>query len=134
MLSGCRTRRDVKNLDVKSAVMDWVTPMQRDLIQEHMPIKIKLPSGRGARVRYEEGASPVVSSKLQDFFGMTEAPTVAAGAIRCRVELLAPNGRPAALTDDLASFWKEGYSIVRKDLRGRYPKHDWPENPSESRL
>jgi len=87
------------------------------------------PSTPLARVRYAEGSSPVVSSKLQNFFGMLEAPTVAAGAKTCVVELLAPNGRPAALTEDLAGFWKEGYRLVRKDLRGRYPKHDWPESP-----
>ena len=60
---------------------------------------------------------------------MKEAPTVAGGAVRCRVEMLAPNGRPAALTEDLAGFWKGAYAQVRKDLKGRYPKHDWPENP-----
>ena len=60
---------------------------------------------------------------------MQEGPTVAAGAVTCRVELLAPNGRPAALTENLGTFWKEGYALVRKDLRGRYPKHDWPESP-----
>lgn len=129
MLSGCRTRRDVKNLDVKAAVLDWVTPLQRDLIEKHMPQRLQLPCGRRARIRYEEGSDPVISSKLQDFFGMQEAPAVAAGARRCVVELLAPNGRPAALTEDLERFWKEGYPLVRKDLRGRYPKHDWPETP-----
>jgi ATP-dependent helicase HrpB len=128
MLGGCRTRRDVKNLDVRSAVRDWVTPMQAKLIQDHMPERIKLPNGKNARVRYEEGSAPVISSKLQNFFGMTEAPTVASGAQTCVVELLAPNGRPAARTENLAGFWKEGYLRVRKDLRGRYPKHDWPES------
>ena len=129
MLSGCRTRKDVKNLDVKSAVLDWVTPMQAQLIQDHMPQRIKLPNGKNARVRYEEGSAPILSSKLQNFFGMKESPVIAGGAMSCKIELLAPNGRPAALTDDLTSFWKEGYLLVRKDLRGRYPKHDWPETP-----
>jgi ATP-dependent helicase HrpB len=127
MLAGCRTRKDVKNIDVRKQVEDWLNPMQRNLVREHCPTRIQLPNGRHARVRYEEGSPPVISSKLQDFFGMTEAPTVAAGEIRCTVELLAPNGRPAALTDDLARFWKNGYELVRKDLKGRYPKHDWPE-------
>ena len=129
MLSGCRTRKDVKNLDVKSAVLDWVTPMQAQLIQDHMPQRIKLPNGKNARVRYEEGNAPILSSKLQNFFGMKESPVIAGGAMSCKIELLAPNGRPAALTDDLTNFWQEGYLLVRKDLRGRYPKHDWPEAP-----
>ncbi len=127
MLSGCRTRKDVKNLDVESAVKDWLDPMQQQLVQTECPTRIKLPNGRNAKVRYEEGHPPVIISKLQDFFGMTESPTVAGGTISCNVELLAPNGRPAALTDDLGRFWKQGYALVRKDLKGRYPKHDWPE-------
>lgn len=127
MLAGCRTRKDVKTLDVSAHIENWLSPMQRALVRDHAPERIDLPNGRKARVRYEEGAPPVVSSKLQDFFGMNAAPTVAGGAVTCRVELLAPNQRPAALTDDLASFWKNGYAMVRKDLKGRYPKHEWPE-------
>ncbi len=129
MLSTCRTRKDVKNLEVRPQIEGWISPMQRDLVRDHAPTHIPLPNGRRARVRYEEGAPPVVSSKLQDFLGMRQAPLVAGGRVPCRVELLAPNGRPAALTDDLATFWKGNYTLVRKDLKGRYPKHDWPENP-----
>lgn len=127
MLSGCRTRKDVKNLNVKQAVENWVGSMQQDLVRDHCPTRIALPNGRSARVRYEEGGAPVVSSKLQDFFEMKEGPKVAGGQVACKVEMLAPNGRPAALTDDLQNFWKNGYALVRKDLKGRYPKHDWPE-------
>ncbi|MDF3129843.1 ATP-dependent helicase HrpB [Kiritimatiellaeota bacterium B1221] len=127
MLCGCRTRKDVKNLDVRAQVENWLNPMQRKLVKEHCPTRIKLPNGRDARVRYETGSAPVVASKLQDFFGMNESPRVGGGTVACKVELLAPNRRPAALTDDLASFWKNGYPMVRKDLKGRYPKHDWPE-------
>jgi len=129
MLSGCRTRKDVKNLDVRSAVEEWLDPMQRQLVQTECPTRIRLVNGRHAKVRYEEGQAPVISSKLQDFFGMDVSPTVAGGQISCKVELLAPNGRPAALTDDLSRFWQQGYALVRKDLKGRYPKHDWPETP-----
>jgi len=130
MLCGCRTRKDVKNLDVRAQIETWLSPMQLTLLSEQAPERIDLPNGRRARIRYEEGNSPVVSSKLQDFFGMKEAPCVAGGAVRCRVEMLAPNGRPAALTDELSGFWKGAYALVRKDLKGRYPKHDWPEIPA----
>jgi len=128
MLSTCRTRKDVKNVDVRHQVENWLSPVQRNLVRDHCPPRMQLPNGRHARVRYEKGSAPVISSKLQDFFGMTEAPKVAGGRVTCKVELLAPNGRPAALTDDLKSFWASGYASVRKDLKGRYPKHDWPEN------
>ncbi len=127
LLSGCRTRKDVKSLDLLAGVKEWLDPVQRQLLDQHCPLQLQLPNGRRARIRYEQGKPPVLSSKLQDFFGMKEAPSVAAGAVRCQVELLAPNRRPAALTDDLARFWSEGYLLVRKDLKGRYPKHDWPE-------
>ncbi|MDA3874433.1 MAG: ATP-dependent helicase HrpB, partial [Kiritimatiellae bacterium] len=126
MLSGCRTRKDVKTLNVRAQIEGWLSPMQRVLVQEQCPTRIRLPNGRQARVRYEEGAPPVVASKLQDFLGMNESPRVAGGHIPCKVELLAPNGRPAALTEDLQSFWKNGYPLVRKELKGRYPKHEWP--------
>ena len=129
MLSSCRTRKDVKNLDVRAQVENWLSPMQQELLREHCPTRIKLPNGRQVRVRYEIGAAPVISSKLQDFFGMTQSPKIAGDQISCKIEFLAPNGRPAALTDDLKSFWQNGYLLVRKDLKGRYPKHDWPENP-----
>lgn len=129
LLCGCRTRKDVKQLDIRAHVTAWLSPMQAQLLEEHAPERITLPGGRKAKVRYEADQPPIVSSKLQDFFGMKEAPAVAGGAVRCRVEMLAPNGRPAALTEDLAGFWKGAYAQVRKDLKGRYPKHDWPENP-----
>lgn len=127
MLSACRTRKDVKNLDIIHQVKNWLSPMQQKLVREHCPSRITLPNGRNAKVRYEEGSSPVISSKLQDFFGMKESPKVAGGQVACIVEMLAPNGRPAALTEDLKNFWENGYTLVRKELKGRYPKHDWPE-------
>jgi ATP-dependent helicase HrpB len=126
MLSSCRTRKDVKMLNVRAQIEDWLSPMQRSLVREHCPVRLQLPNGRQARVRYEEGAPPVISSKLQDFLGMTESPRVGGGQIPCKIELLAPNGRPAALTEDLKSFWENGYPLVRKELKGRYPKHNWP--------
>ncbi|MGA0332686.1 MAG: ATP-dependent helicase HrpB, partial [Kiritimatiellia bacterium] len=120
LLSGCRTRKDVKNLNLRQQVENWLSPLQQELLREHCPTRIPLPGGRSARVRYEAEGVPVISAKLQDFFGLQESPCVAAGAVRCKVELLAPNGRPAALTDDLKSFWQNGYPLVRKDLKGRY--------------
>ncbi|MCH8512855.1 MAG: ATP-dependent helicase HrpB [Kiritimatiellae bacterium] len=130
MLSGCRTRKDVKTFDVRAHIESWLSPMQLDLVRDHTPERIDLPCGRKARVRYEEGSPPVISSMIQDFFGMTEAPKVAGDTVPCRVELLAPNRRPAQLTDDLKSFWANGYPLLRKELKGRYPKHNWPESIS----
>ena len=75
----------------------------------------------------------VLAAKLQEFFGLRRSPTVADGAVPVTVELLSPAGRPAAVTTDLAGFWRGAYHDVRSDLRGRYPKHPWPEDPTSAR-
>ena len=71
-------------------------------------------------------------SRLQDFFGLQQTPRLAGGRHAVLVHLLSPAGRPAAVTRDLESFWQQGYPLVRKDLRGRYPKHRWPEDPTQA--
>lgn len=81
-----------------------------------------------ARICYDQGDRPVVSAKLQDFFGVTATPPLVGERVRAKVCLLSPAQRPVAVTDDLARVWKEGYPLVRKEMRGRYPKHDWPES------
>ncbi|ESU47192.1 putative ATP-dependent RNA helicase [Streptomyces sp. HCCB10043] len=86
-----------------------------------------MPSGSRIRVEYG-GEQPVLAVKLQELFGLAETPRVA--GVPVLVHLLSPAGRPAAVTADLASFWREGYKAVRAELRGRYPKHPWPEDPA----
>ena len=90
---------------------------------------IRLPRGRQVPVHYEPDQPPWIASRLQDFFGMRETPTVARGAVPVVVRLLAPNQRPVQMTTDLAGFWQRLYPQVRKELSRRYPKHAWPENP-----
>lgn len=93
------------------------------------PTTITLPRGRTVTLRYTEQRAPVAASRLQDFFGITIHPTVANGTVAIICELLSPAGRPVQVTDDLPRFWKGSYAAVRKDLKSRYPKHDWPEKP-----
>ena len=88
-----------------------------------------MPSGSHIALEYEEGRPPVLAARIQEMFGLTETPRVARGRVKVLLHLLAPNYRPQQVTDDLASFWKNGYPLVRKELRGRYPKHSWPEDP-----
>ncbi|MFT7620370.1 MAG: ATP-dependent helicase HrpB [Planctomycetota bacterium] len=99
------------------------------ILKKEAPKEFKLPNGRRVSVEYEDGLGPKIASKVQDFFGLTKTPLFAFGRVRARVELLAPNRRPVQVTSDLESFWTGTYQLVRKDLRGRYPKHDWPELP-----
>jgi ATP-dependent helicase HrpB len=94
------------------------------------PARLKLPSGRVTRIRYERGKPPWVASRLQDFFGMMESPRIANGSVPLVVHLLAPNQRPVQMTSDLAGFWDRLYPQLRRELGRRYPRHAWPENPT----
>ena len=106
--------------------------MRRTLDRE-APLDLLLPSGRRARLEYRDGGNSVVASvKLQDAFGLAETPRLARGTRPVLFELLAPNGRPVQMTSDLKSFWERTYPEVRRELRSRYPKHAWPENPGKA--
>ncbi|MEV4505344.1 ATP-dependent helicase HrpB [Streptomyces klenkii] len=98
-------------------------------LEELAPERIQVPSGSRIRVDYG-GGQPVLAVKLQELFGWQEAPRLAGGRVPVLVHLLSPAGRPAAVTADLASFWRDGYRAVRAELRGRYPRHPWPEDPT----
>ena len=93
------------------------------------PERYRLPSGREAVVIYADDKPPVVAARIQELFGLTATPRLAGGRVALVIHLLAPNQRPVQITDDLSSFWRSTYAEVRKVLRGRYPKHDWPEDP-----
>jgi ATP-dependent helicase HrpB len=80
-------------------------------------------------IRYEEGKAPVLAVRIQEIFGWRETPRVAAGRVKVVIHLLAPNHRPQQVTDDLASFWANTYPEVRRELKRRYPRHAWPEDP-----
>jgi ATP-dependent helicase HrpB len=93
------------------------------------PPTLRLPSGRDVRLDYRGNGSVVASVKIQQVFGLKASPQLGPRRVPVTFELLAPNGRPAQITSDLASFWQRGYPEVRKELRARYPKHKWPEEP-----
>src|SRR5271170_4346304 len=95
---------------------------------ESAPPTITVPSGRQVRLTYEVGRPPVLAVRLQELFGWTETPRLARGRVPVLLHLLGPNNRPVQITNDLRSFWTTTYHQVRKDLRGRYPKHAWPED------
>ena len=101
-------------------------------LEEIAPERIRLPSGRQARVHYAEGQTPWVGSRLQDFFGLRDTPRIARGEVNLVVHLLAPSQRPVQTTQDLAGFWERLYPQLRKELSRRYPRHAWPEDPSQA--
>jgi ATP-dependent helicase HrpB len=101
-------------------------------LDEVAPERIRLPSGRHARVHYVEGQTPWVGSRLQDFFGLRDTPRIAHGQVNLVVHLLAPSQRPVQTTQDLAGFWERLYPQLRKELSRRYPRHSWPEDPYQA--
>jgi ATP-dependent helicase HrpB len=122
-------RRDhlarVKLHDALHALLDW---NQQRRLDELAPTHLTVPSGSRIAVDYS-GASPALAVKLQEVFGWMESPRIAGGRVPVTLELLSPARRPVQVTRDLASFWSRGYAEVRKELRGRYPRHYWPDDP-----
>ncbi|MGW3668947.1 ATP-dependent RNA helicase [Streptomyces sp. NPDC005141] len=129
-LSRARRRADLGRISAGQALarlLPWATG-EAARLDELAPERIEVPSGSRIRVDYADPGQPVLAVKLQEMFGLHASPAVA--GVPVLVHLLSPAGRPAAVTADLASFWKDGYRGVRAELRGRYPKHPWPEDPA----
>jgi ATP-dependent helicase HrpB len=127
-LAGMSRLRDLAQLD-PHAILRGVLP--RDLVRRldvALPVQLELP-GAKARIDYTQPV-PVVSARAQAFYGMVATPVLADGRIPLQLALLSPAGRPVAVTTDLTGFWRNGWADVRRDMRGRYPKHPWPEDPS----
>lgn len=125
---GMRTRADLQRLPLAEALWgasDWSC---RQRLEELLPTHLPVPSGRRVALDYSSGA-PVLAVKLQEMFGQLRTPSLLEGQLPLTVHLLSPAGRPVAVTTDLERFWTQGYVEVRRDLRGRYPRHPWPEDP-----
>jgi len=130
LAAGCVSFDELTARDVGSALLRLLAPRQRAALDRDAPARYRLPSGRLAPVRYAPDRPPVVAARIQELFGLAATPRVGGGRVPLVFELLAPNARPVQITDDLVSFWRTTYPEVRKILRGRYPKHAWPEDPS----
>ncbi|WP_405858338.1 ATP-dependent helicase HrpB [Streptomyces sp. NBC_01515] len=129
-LGRARRRGDLGRIDAGQGLrrlLPWASG-DAGRLDELAPERFLVPSGSRIRIDYGNPEQPVLAVKLQEMFGLHESPTVA--GVPVLVHLLSPAGRPAAVTADLASFWKDGYKGVRAELRGRYPKHPWPEDPA----
>ncbi len=127
-LSGLSSLEDLQRLDLTEALWGESPWELRPQLERLLPVALPVPSGRQVPLDYSND-TPVLAVKLQELFGALATPTVLEGRLPVTVHLLTPAGRPAAITQDLAGFWERGYAEVRRDLRGRYPKHPWPEDP-----
>ncbi|MCM2317274.1 MAG: DEAD/DEAH box helicase [Thermoanaerobaculia bacterium] len=121
----CEGQVSAPRLDA-DALVPW--DMRRE-VERLAPVDLAVPSGRRVRLEYREDGQVLASVKLQELFGLAETPRLGASRIPVTFALLSPGGRPVQLTKDLRSFWENTYPEVRKELRGRYPKHPWPEDP-----
>jgi ATP-dependent helicase HrpB len=124
--AACRGRTSLPDLGDPAG---WLDPATRRRLDALAPQRLALPSGRTAALDYREDGSVAAAVKLQELFGLAETPRLGPGREPVLLELLAPNGRPVQTTRDLRSFWERTYPQVRKELRGRYPRHPWPEDP-----
>ena len=126
---GSRSFADVQQAAWLEALHNRLSHAQRQAVEREAPERLPVPSGRQVTLRYEEGRPPILAVRIQEMFGLRQTPRVAAGRVPVLLHLLAPNFRPQQVTDDLASFWANTYPLIRKQLRARYPKHAWPEDP-----
>jgi ATP-dependent helicase HrpB len=128
-LDGVTRRSHLANLDMSSILRVLFTADQWNDLARLAPESITVPTGSKIRLDYAAGEIPVLSVRLQEMFGQTDTPVIAGGRVGVLIHLLSPAGRPLAVTRDLGSFWSNAYRDVRSEMRGRYPKHIWPEDP-----
>jgi ATP-dependent helicase HrpB len=126
---GMRRRAELQRVDMAAVLEGMLTWGQRRALDEEAPTHVVVPSGSRIPVDYGDPAAPVLAVRLQEMFGATETPRVAGGRVPLTLHLLSPAHRPVQVTRDLAGFWRSAYFEVRKDLKGRYPKHHWPDDP-----
>ncbi|GAB2502236.1 ATP-dependent helicase HrpB [Algoriphagus taiwanensis] len=129
-LENISKNEDFKKLNLSQILLHHLSFEQQQLLETLAPAKIHVPSGSQIKLEYkEDGATPLLSVRLQELFGLLDTPKVNQGNVPVLIEMLSPGFKPVQLTQDLRSFWTNGYFEVKKELKRRYPKHEWPENP-----
>ncbi|WP_246261609.1 ATP-dependent helicase HrpB [Thiomicrorhabdus cannonii] len=132
-MAGVASIKALKNIDLKSALNHLLSYGQLQVLEREAPEFYVAPSGKRVKIRYAEGQNPTVSVPLQELFGELTSPRLAWGKVPLTFELLSPAQRPIQVTADLANFWRTSYFDVAKEMRGRYPKHRWPDKPLEEK-
>ena len=128
-LEGIRSAQGLSGLNVLSMLRALLSPDQQRLLEKRAPLTLIVPSGSRVRLDYASGDVPVLAVKVQEMFGLADTPVVADGRVKIVLHLLSPAHRPVQITQDLKGFWNNSYQQVKKDLKGRYPKHPWPDDP-----
>ncbi|MEO9485782.1 MAG: ATP-dependent helicase HrpB [Ekhidna sp.] len=129
-LTDVKNPRDLKKINLGEVLLHTMEYDKQQELHRLAPAKMDVPSGSSIKIMYRDnGEAPVLAARIQELFGMAETPTVNDGKIPMLIHLLSPGYKPVQVTSDLKNFWNETYFEVRKDLKGRYPKHHWPEDP-----
>lgn len=128
-LNGISRRSHLQRLDLAAILRSRLDWQQQQLLDELAPTHIQVPSGSRKRLEYRPGEPPILAVRLQEMFGLAETPTVCRGQVPVMLHLLSPAQRPIQVTQDLRGFWERTYAEVKKELKGRYPKHHWPDDP-----
>jgi ATP-dependent helicase HrpB len=128
-VGSARSLGDLARVDLAGALLSRLPWDRRASLDDLAPTHLAVPSGSRIAVDYTDPAGPVLAVRLQEMFGLADTPRIARGAVPLTVHLLSPAQRPVQVTRDLAGFWRTSYFEVRKELRGRYPKHHWPDDP-----
>jgi ATP-dependent helicase HrpB len=126
--AGLRSFAELRQLGLAAHLYQSFPPDVQRQLRARAPDSLTLPGGRSVPVNYEIAEAPSIASRLQDFFGMRQTPTIGGGRVPLTVHLLAPNGRAVQVTRDLENFWRQHYPPLRRELGRRYPRHPWPED------
>jgi ATP-dependent helicase HrpB len=126
---GCSSIAELRQSSLVAAIQANLTAEQIAAVDSEAPEQIAMPSGRRVTLKYESGKPPILAARIQEFFGMAQTPSIARSRVPLVLHLLAPNYRVQQITLDLGSFWKNTYPEIKKELKGRYPKHSWPDDP-----
>jgi ATP-dependent helicase HrpB len=128
-LGNIRTLEGLSALDLLPGLRGLLSWKEQRRLDEMAPESITVPSGSSVKIDYTSGDVPVLAVKLQEMFGLADTPEISDGRVKLLLHLLSPARRPVQITQDLKGFWNSGYQLVKKELKGRYPKHPWPEDP-----
>ncbi len=131
-LHGLKRLEQLRPEQLRDALLSRLTHAQRRQFDEFVPTHVTVPTGSRIAIDYVDDNAPVIEVRMQEVFGLADTPRIAGGRVPVTLKLLSPARRPMQITRDLAGFWKGSYAEVRKDMRGRYPRHYWPENPLEA--
>ncbi|MGF0960466.1 ATP-dependent helicase C-terminal domain-containing protein, partial [Klebsiella pneumoniae] len=131
-MNGVHSLRTLKALDLRQALQDWLPWPLRQKLDRELPTHYTVPTGSRLAIRYHAENPPALAVRMQEMFGEATTPVIAEGRVPLVLELLSPAQRPLQITCDLSAFWQGSYREVQKEMKGRYPKHVWPDDPANA--